>query len=75
MDITVLGTIVILQFIYIAYTEKMHQRERIDLYNRIMSRNIGDYKDLVVDKAAGKPRNFIKKRNDELREYLVGSEE
>lgn len=48
--------------VYILLREIMHGRERKDLYDRLMSRDINDYRDLRDKTGPPKPiENIIKK--------------
>ena len=59
----------IAQFLFIIFTEKMHYRERKDLYNRLMVRNANEYKILNEDKTLkekSKPVNLARNEIETL---------
>lgn len=57
--ICVLAALIVLLLCAIFASEHLHRKERIDLYNRIMAKDLGELKSIQEPRPA--PRNAIKK--------------
>lgn len=68
----ILGTIAILQFLYIVFSEHMHKKERIDLYNRLMAKDLHDYSLVSKDEKPSSMRNPILRNIEKNKKDLEG---
>lgn len=65
----ILAVIILMMACFICWREWYHDKERKDLYNRIMAGNAQEYVRFGDDKPPPKGRNFVKKNIEKANMY------